>query len=269
MSVAFGSGVGRSKLYSDKTLASAADIMAHACEQRRPDPRTVLLSVFVINALVMGRTGLLTVVITSGVIFMALVVARAMKWALIFLLAQSFLLFLAIGLPFLWVNKVTAFLVILGYWTCKLCAAFGIAAYAFRVVFPDELVAALRRMHIPTAVTVPLVVLFRFIPTVFSEYQAVREAMALRGIQTGWKALLRPFAYLEFVLVRLLFSCSRIADEMTAAGMVRGLGSKIQPTTLKPLKFGFRDLLWLIVIALLTIVVWKTRNITLIPGGFQ
>ncbi|WP_406712229.1 hypothetical protein [Trueperella pyogenes] len=71
------------------------------------------------------------------------------------------------------------------------------------------------------------------------------------------------------MLVPLLTSCSRIADELTAAGMVRGLGSPISPTTLKRLRFGVPDLAFLIVVAAVLAATPLTNSISLVAGGFK
>lgn len=248
---------------------SGADILADIERRRRPDPRTVLLVVLVLNALAMSRAGMTTILVVNLVAVGALMYARAWRWTASFVGVQMLWLTLVFVLPQLWTSAVSAFFVVIGYWMIKLTTAAGVAAYAVKTIVPGELIAAFRRMRIPNAITVPAVVLLRFMPTVVSEYQAVREAMALRGLQMGWKAVFQPLRYLEYMLVPLLTSCSRIADELTAAGMVRGLGSPISPTTLKRLHFGVPDLAFLIVVAAVLAATPLTNSISLVAGGFK
>lgn len=235
----------------------------------RPDPRTVLLLVLVGNALVMTRGSFLLAVIVVLVAALALVSNGRVKLALGIIVVESFWMFL-IFLPSLTgASALGAFFVAFGFWMFKLCAAAALAGYALTVLVPGELVAALRALRIPVAVTAPVTVLLRFLPIVVSEYRAVREAMALRGLAMGWSAVFHPLRYLEFILVPLLSSCARIADDMTAAGTLRGLGSRTRPTSLHRLRFSWVDALWLAVIAALIVARYYLVNISFTPGGVR
>ena len=45
-----------------------------------------------------------------------------------------------------------------------------------------------QRMRMPLSVTIPLVVMFRYIPTLGIEYRMIRDTMKIRGIcDTVWK----------------------------------------------------------------------------------
>lgn len=252
---------------TDPTSVESTSTPIQVGVKNRPDPRTVVLVVFTINALVMSPTSLAVVMCAVGVSLLALTVTRAFRWALTLLAVESFWLLLALIPGQLWHSTWTALVAVLGYWMFKLCAAGGIAAYAVAVVVPSELVAGLRQLRVPIGITVPLTVLFRFIPIVFVEYAAVREAMSLRGLRMGWQGIIHPLKYLEFILVPLLSACARLADEMTAAGMVRGLGSRIRPTTIKKLRFGWMDVAWIAVLALLLYLKPHLESITLVGGG--
>ncbi len=235
----------------------------------RPDPRTVLLLVLVGNALVMTRGSFLLAVIVVLVAALALISNGRVKLALGVLAVESFWIFLIFLPSLIGPSAPGAFFVALGFWMFKLCAAAALAGYALTVLVPGELVAALRALHIPVAVTAPVTVLLRFLPIVVSEYRAVREAMALRGLAMGWSALFHPLRYLEFILVPLLSSCARIADDMTAAGTLRGLGSRTRPTSLHRLRFSWVAALWLAVIAGLIVARYYLVNISFTPGGVR
>lgn len=60
-------------------------------------------------------------------------------------------------------------------------------------------------MRLPGEVIVPLAVMFRFVPTVQEEWNAINQAMRLRGLAPNWKnILLRPLDMMEFMLVPFL-----------------------------------------------------------------
>lgn len=137
---------------------SGADILADIERRRRPDPRTVLLVVLVLNALAMSRAGMTTILVVNLVAVGALMYARAWRWTASFVGVQMLWLTLVFVLPQLWTSAVSAFFVVIGYWMIKLTTAAGVAAYAVKTIVPGELIAAFRRMRIPNAITVPTVV---------------------------------------------------------------------------------------------------------------
>lgn len=248
---------------------TSAEILAANQRHSRPDPRTVILVIFVLNALVMSRLPIVITFLVAGIALLALLLSRCYSWALGFLAVEGTWVACIYLFPRIWPSALTAFLMVLGYWMIRICTVGGLAGYAIKTIVPGELVAGLRSLRIPIAVTVPLVVLLRFIPTVFREYRAVREAMSLRGLQMGWRALLYPLHFLEMVLVPLLASCARTADEMTAAGMVRGLGSTICPSTLKQLRFNRLDALWILTLIALIALIPYSDHLAILSGGFK
>ena len=259
---------GSAASYRQNQVTSAEILAASQCRSQ-PDPRTILLAIFVLNALVMSQLPIAITFLVAGIALLALLSTRCYSWALGFLAVEGTWIACIYLFPRIWPSALTAFLVVLGFWMIKLCTVGGLAGYAIKAIVPGELVAGLRELRIPIAITVPLVVLLRFIPTVFREYRAVREAMSLRGLQMGWRALLHPLHFLEMVLVPLLASCARTADEMTAAGMVRGLGSTICPSTLKQLRFNRLDALWILTLVALIALIPYSDHLAILSGGFK
>ncbi|WP_311777606.1 energy-coupling factor transporter transmembrane component T [Trueperella abortisuis] len=233
-----------------------------------PDPRTVLLAVLVINVLAMSRrAGFAGCLVAFCVAWAAVWTLGRVRAAVKIGLAQAILVALAIVPSSLWPNGFTAFVTVACMWLAQFGATVAIAYYAIAVIAPGELVAAMRQLRCPVAVVVPLTVMLRFIPLVVSEYRGIREAMTLRGLAPGWRVLIHPLDYLEMVLVPLLMSCSRTADEMTAAGMVRGLGSHVRPTTMRRLHMRPSDVAWLVILAALIGVGPFVRHIDLLGIG--
>lgn len=124
--------------------------------------------------------------------------------------------------------------------------------YAFilliRTTTVSEFLAALGRMHVSTKLTIPISVMFRFMPTVIEEWNAIRSAMKFRGIAVTWRDTLRhPMAALEYVLVPLLMSAAGIAGELAAAAMARGLDSERERTCLMQVRLGGTDYLIMLI----------------------
>ena len=97
------------------------------------------------------------------------------------------------------------------------------------------LMSALEKLKMPASIVITLSVMFRFFPTLGEEYRNIKNAMKMRGI--GLNALnvvLHPLVTLEYVMVPLLSSASRIGDELAAAGHTKGVdapGKKVRYKT--------------------------------------
>ncbi|MGL6198855.1 MAG: energy-coupling factor transporter transmembrane component T family protein [Lachnospiraceae bacterium] len=85
-------------------------------------------------------------------------------------------------------------------------------------------IASLSRMRMPKPVILSTTIIFRFLPTIGQEYKAIRDAQKFRGIGTSvFQTLLHPLKNVEYILIPLLIRISRIADELSASAMVRGI----------------------------------------------
>ena len=105
------------------------------------------------------------------------------------------------------------------------CLIAGMSAFA--TTPPGELVAALRRLHLPDAVVIPAIVLLRFFPTIARDYRMIRCSMRLRGINVGgWAMLCHPMRSLEYVLVPLLMNAANAAHDLTVSALTKGLGRR-------------------------------------------
>ena len=99
-------------------------------------------------------------------------------------------------------------------------------------------------MHIPNKVTIPLAVMARFFPTVFDEAHAIGNAMRMRGIRLfGLRTLANPFSILEYRLVPLLVSVTKIGDELSIAAVTRGLSPETKRTCVATIGFHVQDLI--------------------------
>lgn len=118
----------------------------------------------------------------------------------------------------------------------------------------SEFIAAMERMHISKNIVIPFTVMFRFFPTIREEYGAINEAMKMRGLKYRYN----PVAMLEYRLVPLIISTVKIGNELSAAALTRGLGSKVKRTNVCQIGFGISDIVLVIfttIVAVLYVVV--------------
>ena len=227
----------------------------------RLDPRTKLLALLVLNAFVMraSPTSTLLAVQLLAVVALAWEVGGrvAVRTGLGCLVCDAF----SLGSPLLvaWLEAVGSprgvVLVIgtcsaIAFWFARFFAGFGIALYVYRTTRIGQMKAALRAIHLPRVFVDALVVAFRVLPTVGAEAVAIREALEMRGVDLGIRGVLRhPLVIAERFLVPLLSSIARVADDLAASSVIRGLGGPTLPTSLTRLRASAWDVVALVCVA--------------------
>ena len=125
---------------------------------------------------------------------------------------------------------------------------FALAFLLFTTTQISEIITALQKLHCPSVIITPLIVMFRFFPTLKLELQAIRDAMKLKGIRKN------PIKLLEYVYVPLLFNCVKISDELNISGVTRGLGLYNTSTQTAKIKFGILDIISIIILVMLILL---------------
>ena len=221
----------------------------------RLDPRTKLLALLVLNAFVMRASPTSTLLAVQLLAVLALLWevggATAARTGLGCLVCDAF----SLGSPLLvaWLEGMGAprsvVLVIgtcaaIAFWFARFFAGFGLALYVYRTTRIGQMKAALRAIHLPRVFVDALVVAFRVLPTVGAEAVAIREALEMRGVDLGIRGVLRhPLVIAERFLVPLLSTIARVADDLAASSVIRGLGGPTLPTSLTRLRASVWDAL--------------------------
>lgn len=122
----------------------------------------------------------------------------------------------------------------------------------------SQFLAAFQAMHLPATATIPVAVLFRFIPAVQDEWAGIRKAMAFRGIRTDVVSVIRsPLKTIEYMLVPMLFSSINVMEELAAAAEARGLDAEHARSSYEKVRLGPVDYVVLVIfgcIAVFTMV---------------
>ncbi|MDR1013609.1 MAG: energy-coupling factor transporter transmembrane protein EcfT [Coriobacteriales bacterium] len=126
----------------------------------------------------------------------------------------------------------------------------------------SQFIAAMRKMHVPAKLVIPLSVVFRFIPTIKEEWDSIRAAMRFRGIEVSAVRVVRsPLQTLEYALVPLLMSTATIANELAAASLSRGLDSETRRSSLTEVRLSAADCLLLALCALFIVLSFAEPSI--------
>jgi len=138
----------------------------------------------------------------------------------------------------IWANvlgQVLATLIIasMQFFPCMMAASILILDYS-----SADLISALSPFRIPKGFTVALSVVIRYIPTFRREFAAIKESMRIRRVPYSFWHPIRSF---EFFLVPQLFRCSILADEITSAGLTKGITNPALRTCYRDIRMHTAD----------------------------
>ena len=137
------------------------------------------------------------------------------KWAAKMIITYIVVAYLNALLRYVQVPVLSVIMSVFGVTVLKLIPIVMMGLWILRTTYMDDLMVALQRMRLPQAVTIPLVVMFRYIPTLRIEYRQIRSTMDIRGISdTVWKRVCHPLATIEYILIPLLMRCLKVTDEL-------------------------------------------------------
>lgn len=226
----------------------------------RLDPRTKLLMLLTVTTLMFstGNEGIMNIIkpLMMFMPFCLILSAGQWKTALKYLalyticfLLERFALYSISGLPAFLLLAVTAIMT-------RFAPGIMMGAFLISTTTVSEFIASMERMHMTEKITIPLSVIFRFLPTIGEEYRAIKDAMAMRNIRFGGK---KPLLMLEYRLIPLMVSVLKIGDELSAAALSRGLGAPVKRTNIGVIGFHGQDII-AIVLCLCCFAAFFCRN---------
>ena len=202
------------------------------------DPRCkilLLVCIGFVSYFLAGEVVSLALMLVYG-LFIAL--GNGGKWAAKMIITYIVVAYLNALLRYVQVPVLSVIMSVFGVTVLKLIPIVMMGLWILRTTYMDDLMVALQRMRLPQAVTIPLVVMFRYIPTLRIEYRQIRSTMDIRGISdTVWK-------------IPLLMRCLKVTDELAASGTTRGLELECKRYALRPIRFAWPE----IVVSLLGIL---------------
>ena len=81
-----------------------------------------------------------------------------------------------------------------------------------------------------------------YFPMIKEDWSAIKSAMKMRDISPSIIGFIRrPMMTIECIYVPLMMSASKIADELSAATITRGIENPKKRTCMNDIKFGLLD----------------------------
>ncbi|MCR4733044.1 MAG: energy-coupling factor transporter transmembrane protein EcfT [Lachnospiraceae bacterium] len=131
------------------------------------------------------------------------------------------------------------FVILIQFIPCLMLASILVTKYS-----STQLLSALEAFHLPRVLVIATTITLKFFPTFRREFSYIRESMRLRGIAFSWK---RPVESFRYFIAPQLFRCAALAEEVTAAGLVKGMDMPVKRTSYFEVKLRYTDALVLIV----------------------
>ena len=205
------------------------------------DPRTkiiilVLISFMVFNEVPLYISGIL-VLVPFICLFFSNRIKLALSYILIYIAAkyvQVYLLPTATGI-------IAILLVMFSYTATRMLPIMIIGYYTITTTKVSEFITSMEKSNIPKEISIPLSVIFRYIPSVYEEIKSITNAMKMRGFGLNVKSLKNPLKLIEFYMIPILVSTIKTADELSAASLTRGLSNPKGRTHLIEVKLNIID----------------------------
>jgi energy-coupling factor transporter transmembrane protein EcfT len=208
----------------------------------RIDPRTKLLILVIGNMAVFLAPSLQYEITLAGLIlafgFLCGVYRFSVKMAAVYLAVLAIQLLGTMYLSgTLRVMLVSFVLFVRKIFPCAMLG--GILISTTRV---NEFMAAMNRIHLPKSLIIPLTVMLRYFPIVGEDWRSIRDAMKMRDVSPSPAGLIfHPGRTVECIYVPMMMSASKIADELSAAAVARGIENPKPRTCLQQLRFHWED----------------------------
>lgn len=104
----------------------------------------------------------------------------------------------------------------------------------------SELISGLEKLFLPKVFIIAITVTIRYITVFKREFVYIKDSMRIRGTPISWKHPIRSYKNL---ITPQLFRCLILSEELTSAGLVKGISSKKKRTSFYNKRFQLCDAL--------------------------
>ncbi len=124
---------------------------------------------------------------------------------------------------------------------------------------PSEILYSLQSLRLNRKLAIALIITLRYFPTFQNEFKIMKGCMAMRGIAFSWKKPVKSFAYF---ITPQLFRCSLLAEELTGAGLSKGIDYPAKRTSVCEIRWTALEwfILLLFVSGLAVMLFYKRLN---------
>ena len=204
------------------------------------DPRTKIFLVLAMGASITILVPIYVEILSAALLAFLFVMNRQVKSAIKLMAVFLFLArltYLPQDIP-----GVTSIVMPIGFIVRRFMMPIVAGNYLISSTPVGLLMNALEKLKLPFSVVITIAVMFRFFPTLKEEYGHIKNAMKMRGIGlNAVNVISKPILTLEYMMVPLLSSASRIGDELAAAGHTKGVDAPAKKVRYKTSRFTAAD----------------------------
>ena len=212
-----------------------------------PDPRTKIIILAIISFMVFNDTSIYVGGILVLIPFICLFFSNHKKSALIYILLYISAKYIQIYILPTATGILAILLITFSYTASRMLPILMMGYYTISTTKVSEFIASMEKSNIPKNISIPVSVIFRYIPSVIEEIKSITNAMKMRGFGLNTKSLKNPLKLIEFYMIPILISAVKTADELSAASLTRGLSNPEKRTHFVEVKFSKMDALLLAV----------------------
>lgn len=217
----------------------------------KPDPRVWIFLVVTVSWLTYvcgSRSELFSLVILLAVIMVLQKMhVTAFYFAVLYLtllLLQELLRLIPVPL----LNVAAGVLILLFFRLLPVYMAYSIM---LKKTVLNELMIALEQLRVPMMLIIPLAVVYRYIPTMRQEIMYIKDSLKMRGLNPSPVAMLKhPVMTIETFMIPLLIRSGKLADELSAAALCKGIDAGRPRTSCTGVRFELQDVLCCLLIAI-------------------
>ena len=231
---------------TDTQVPGAASPMTALCgdHRRTIEPRTKLLILLIVNTTSFVQNNVLCEIFSIVMVTVVMLYHRSYRLVLKNLLIFGTMVLLIL-LTLRVENIIVGMLSVVLIMARKIFPGFMFAALLMSSTQVGEMTSSLQAIHTPRQITIPIVIIMRFFPTIKEESKEILDAAKVRGIRfTFWNCFRAPAQTIEYILVPLMMQLSVVAEELAAAAVTKGIDSDKRRTSLYQTRFGAMDFIF-------------------------
>ena len=107
----------------------------------------------------------------------------------------------------------------------------------------NELMYSLERMHMPKSVLIPIMVIYRYVPTILKELKMIRAGIKMRGLGCRMKHPASIINAANYYMTALISRSEKLSDELSAAAICKGLSVKRDRSCITKVKIQVPDII--------------------------
>lgn len=209
------------------------------------DPRTKIIILALISFMVFNDVPMYVSGILVLIPFICLFFSDYKKAAVIYILTYVIAKYLQMTILPNATGILAIVVITFSYTATRMLPILMMGYYTIMTTKVSEFIASMEKSNVPKDITIPVSVVFRYIPSVFEEIKSITKAMKMRGFGLTFKSLKSPLKMVEFYMIPILISAVKTSDELSAASLTRGLSNPKKRTNLISVKFNKFDYLFL------------------------